>query len=125
MGFSRQEYGSGLSFPSPGDLPHPGIKPGSPALQADAAMLRLPSEHLLRKAQEHIRLLANHQKLGERNGTDCVSKTTPGTYSAYALVLDLQPPEQGDSTLLLFKLPSLQCFVIILANQHFNTKCFT
>ena len=36
MGFSRQEYWSGLPFPSPGDLPHPGVEPGSPALQADA-----------------------------------------------------------------------------------------
>ena len=42
MGFSRQEYWSGLPFPSPGDLSDPGIKPGSPALQADA----LPSEPL-------------------------------------------------------------------------------
>ena len=32
MGFSRQEYWSELSFPSPGDLPNPGIEPGSPAL---------------------------------------------------------------------------------------------
>ena len=40
MGFSRQEYWSGLPFPSPGDLPDRGIKPGSPALQADS----LPSE---------------------------------------------------------------------------------
>ena len=40
MGFSRQEYWSGLPFPFPGDLPDPGIKPRSPALQADA----LPSE---------------------------------------------------------------------------------
>ena len=32
MEFSRQEYWSGLPFPSPGDLPNPGIKPGSPAL---------------------------------------------------------------------------------------------
>ena len=32
MGFSRQEYWSGVSFPSPGDLPDPGIEPGSPAL---------------------------------------------------------------------------------------------
>ena len=40
MGFSRQECWSGLPFPSPGDLPEPGIEPGSPALQADA----LPSE---------------------------------------------------------------------------------
>ena len=35
MGFSRQEYWSGLPFPSPGDLPDPGIELGSPALQAD------------------------------------------------------------------------------------------
>ena len=40
MGFSRQEYWSGWPFPSPGDHPDPGIKPGSPTLQADA----LPSE---------------------------------------------------------------------------------
>ena len=40
MGFSRQEYWSGQPFPSPGDLPNPGIKPGSLALQADS----LPSE---------------------------------------------------------------------------------
>ena len=36
MGFSSQEYWSGLPFPSPGDLPEPGIKPRSPVLQADA-----------------------------------------------------------------------------------------
>ena len=36
MGFSRQEYWSGLPFPSPGDLPNLGIEPGPPALQADA-----------------------------------------------------------------------------------------
>ena len=40
MGFSRQEYWSGLPFLSPGDLSHPGIKPGSPVLQADS----LPTE---------------------------------------------------------------------------------
>ena len=40
MEFSRQEYWSGLPFLSAGDLPDPGIEPGSPALQADA----LPSE---------------------------------------------------------------------------------
>ena len=40
MGFSRQEYRSGLPFPSPGDLADPGIEPRSPALQADS----LPTE---------------------------------------------------------------------------------
>ena len=39
MGCSRQEYWSGLPFPSPGDLPDPGIEPRSPALQADALPL--------------------------------------------------------------------------------------
>ena len=38
MRFSRQEYWSGLPFPSPGDLPNPGIKPGSPELQSDALL---------------------------------------------------------------------------------------
>ena len=36
MGFSRQEYWSGLPFPSPGDRPNPGIEPSSPALKADS-----------------------------------------------------------------------------------------
>ena len=36
MGFFRQEYGSGLPFPPPGDLPDPGTEPRSPALQADS-----------------------------------------------------------------------------------------
>ena len=40
MEFSRQEYLSGLPFPSPGDRPHPGVEPGSLALQVDS----LPSE---------------------------------------------------------------------------------
>ena len=40
VGFSRQEYWSGLPFPSPGDFPDPGIKPRSPARQADS----LPTE---------------------------------------------------------------------------------
>ena len=44
MGFSRQEYWSGLPFPSPGDLPDPGIKPGSPALEADALTSEPPGK---------------------------------------------------------------------------------
>ena len=42
MGFSRQEYWSGLPFPSPGDLPNPGTEPGSPTLQADALPFEPP-----------------------------------------------------------------------------------
>ena len=45
MGFPRQEYWSGLPFPSPGDLPDPGIEPGSPALQADALISEPPGSN--------------------------------------------------------------------------------
>ena len=42
MEFSKQEYWSGLPFPSPGDLPNLGIEPGSPALQADTLLSEPP-----------------------------------------------------------------------------------
>ena len=44
MEFSRQVYWSGLPFPSPGNLPDPGIKPRSPALQADALLSEPPGK---------------------------------------------------------------------------------
>ena len=44
MGFSRQEYWSGLPFPSPGDLSNPGIKPVSPALQLNSLRAKLPEK---------------------------------------------------------------------------------
>ena len=46
MGFSRVEYWSGLPFPSPGDLPNPGIEPGSPALQTDSLLSELQGRYL-------------------------------------------------------------------------------
>ena len=47
MGFFRQDYWSGLPFPSPGNLPDPGIQPGSPALQADSLLTEPPGKPLL------------------------------------------------------------------------------
>ena len=47
LGFSRQEYWSGLPFPSPEDLPHSGIKPGSPALQTDSLPTESPGKSFL------------------------------------------------------------------------------
>ena len=44
MGFSRQEYWSGVPFPSPGDLPDPGIEPRSPEFQADALTSEPPGK---------------------------------------------------------------------------------
>ena len=44
MNFSRQEYRGGLPFSSPGDLPNPGMEPGSPALEADALTSEPPGK---------------------------------------------------------------------------------
>ena len=44
MGFSKQEYWSGFSCLPPGDLPDPGIEPGSPALQADSLLSEPPGK---------------------------------------------------------------------------------
>ena len=45
LGFSRQEYWSGLPCPPPGDLPDPGVEPRSPALQADSLSFEPPGKH--------------------------------------------------------------------------------
>ena len=58
MGFSRQEYWSGLPFPSPRDLPNPGIKPRSPALAG-----RFFTSHATREAQGGILVLPSHVQL--------------------------------------------------------------
>ena len=54
MEFSRQEYWSGLPFPSPGDLPDPGIKPGSSALQADALLSEPPGKPLTPLGRDNL-----------------------------------------------------------------------
>ena len=53
MGFSRQEYWSGLPFLSPGDLPNPGIEPRSPTLQAGALPSEPPGEPRLLSEDSH------------------------------------------------------------------------
>ena len=60
MGFSRQEYWNGLPCPSAGDLPDPGIEPGSPTLQAES----LPSEPPGKPSLSYIFLVQRqHTKL--------------------------------------------------------------
>ena len=46
MEFSQQEYWTGLPFPAPGDVPNPGVGPGSPALQADSLPSKPPGKPL-------------------------------------------------------------------------------
>ena len=58
MGFSRQEYWSGLPSPPPGDLPNPSIEPRSPTLEADS----LPAEsHQGRQSTDSMQTLPNYQ----------------------------------------------------------------
>ena len=61
MGFSRQEYWSGLPCPPPGDLPNPGIEPGSPTLQANSLPSEPPGKLLFRygKAKVSFRLVVS------------------------------------------------------------------
>ena len=62
MGFSTQEYWSGLPFPPPGDLPDPGIEAGSPALQADSLPAEPPGKPLtILQGDGKIVLLEGHQ----------------------------------------------------------------
>ena len=64
MGFSRQDYWSGLPFPSPGDLPDPGIKRRSPALQADS----LPTELWWKLQMEaHTQIWDTFRKMSQKD----------------------------------------------------------
>ena len=54
MEFSRQEYWSGLPFPSPGDLPDSGIEPGSSALQADTLLSEPPAYTYSYRVNRHL-----------------------------------------------------------------------
>ena len=66
MGFSRQEYWSGLPFPSPGDLPDPWIKPRSPALQADTLNSEPPGK-LSKLPYDPAYPTAGHTPQGNQN----------------------------------------------------------
>ena len=54
MGFPRQEYRSGLSFPSPGDLPDPGIKPANPGLADGVFATETPGKPILGNKKEQV-----------------------------------------------------------------------
>ena len=69
MGFSRQECWSGLPFPSPGDLPDPGIKPESPALQADALPSQPPGKHNKKKESKMVVAKRQRKEKAHEDGT--------------------------------------------------------
>ena len=74
--FSRQEYWSGLPFPSPRNLPKPEMKPGSPALQADALPSKPPgkpvtSDSVRPHRRQPTRLLCPWDSPGKNTGVGC------------------------------------------------------
>ena len=83
MGFSRQECWSGLPFPSPGDLPNPGIKPGSPALQADA----LPSEPPGKPNKKPVLCPENQYYLGNKSHCSSWKEKTPTNLSVILILI--------------------------------------
>ena len=86
MGFSRQEYWSGLPFPSPGDLPDPGIEPGSPTFEADALTSEPPWNakeaklkwcHIYRPSRTNTKEISpSHQRLDAKVGNQEIHGVT-------------------------------------------------
>ena len=79
MEFSRQEYWSGLLFPSPGDLPDAGIEPGSPALQADTLSSEPPGT-----------TLGGQKPKGRKNSTLKPGKRRPQTQEVKKIIMKRQ-----------------------------------
>ena len=95
MGFSRQEYQSGLPFPSPGDLPHPGIEPASPASPALAGEFLTAAPGCIVKKQSR----------GGRGSHGKPAWSADATESAFMfptlrMVLHQKKTSQGDSVFL-------------------------
>ena len=88
MGFSRQEYWSGLLFPFPGDLPDPGITPGFPVLQADSLTSELPITYLFPIIYYEGALMSQQ----EFPGLDKLSPACSGTSTPRGNVLASHSP---------------------------------
>ena len=99
MGFSKQEYWSGLPCPSPGDLPDPGIEPGSAALQADSLLSEPPGKPLLwDKGTKYVPCQFEHQNYAQilktRSWVEFLHHDlcSPVLHAQKQLLLTQQPP---------------------------------
>ena len=89
MRFSRQEYWSGLPFPSPGDLPDPGIEPGSPTLQTDALPSEPPGKSGHLKSIKTLSLLHLVVFLLKSLTSACLKALSCQTYDINGMLFDL------------------------------------
>ena len=92
VGFSWQGYWSQLPFPSPGDLPDPGIEPGSPALQADSLSTELKKAECLRIGAFEFRCWRRLLRvpLTARRSNQSILKEINSEYSVERLMLKVQ-----------------------------------
>jgi len=94
MGFSRQECWSGLPFPSPGDLPDPGIELGSPSLQADALPSEPPGKPLELEDRTIEITQSGKQKLDLQKSESEQSCRDPWDYNKSSNICSIKVPEQ-------------------------------
>ena len=102
MGFSREEYQSGLPFPSPGDLPNAGIEPRSPTLQADALPSEPPGKPWFQRAASNSCLSGKGENAetkeeqsrnnGAASGQGPHSTSGNGHNNLWVLLQELRPP---------------------------------
>ena len=125
IGFFREEYWSGLPFPSPGDLPDPGLKPRSPTLQANALTSAPPGKPLILKRERvvnnHFYHMVHKKEEDAYHCIEILSKEMPGFLSprrGLPLLLIrnrgfLTDPKQHTGSLLLNA--SWQCTTMFIA----------
>ena len=122
MEFSRQAYWSGLPFPSPGDLPDPGIKPGSPTFQADALLSEPPgkpsAQRLFDLDWKPCPLQANQDQKESKNPVTChCGQHIPGQFQSQVI----QSRAPWDSWL---QILSVSPISLIAANRLHSASMF-
>ena len=86
MGFSRQEYWSGLPFPSSGDLPNPGIECRSSALKADSSLFELIGKLYPKVTKHKFELVGGSSPMGKKESSELLP-------TLYFWVISFSPPE--------------------------------
>ena len=90
MGLSRQEYWSELPFPSPEDLPDPGLEPGSPVLQGDSLLSELPGKAQVRASGKTTKMQAAQATLQSLPQAEMVFPTSPEAEVSDSLILPIR-----------------------------------
>ena len=110
IGFSRQEYWSELPFPSPEDLPDPGIEPGSPALQADSLLTEL-------RGKPTCEYMWGKYRESQKVQTFYILKGIAKLHSSET-ALKLQSHQQWRQSLLLHFVANAACVINVIGTKN-------